>query len=67
MWPNFFRSLAAVIIGNAIYFGIMRYLPKFARHDSFRIDFGLIIDFWICLVIWGILAWIARYRLKRQS
>lgn len=67
MWPNFFRSLAAVIVGNAIYFGIMPYLPNSAQHNSFRIDFGLIIDFWICLVIWGFLSWISRYRRKLRD
>lgn len=48
------RSLAAVVIGNALYFfALLPHLPAQARHTAFRLDLGLIIDFWICLLVWG--------------
>lgn len=55
-WSNFLRSLAAVVIGNLIYlFVLMKYLPTLARHRGGHLDFGLIIDFWLCVAIWGVL------------
>ena len=59
---NFFISLAAVVSGNTIYFLIMRYLPPAAQHRSLRIlpDLGLLVDFWICLVLYGIIALLFR-------
>jgi hypothetical protein len=59
---NFFISLAAVVLGNAIYLLIMRYLPPAAQHHSLRIlpDLGLVVDFWICLVLWGVFSYLFR-------
>jgi len=51
---NFWRSLIAVLAGNAIYFGVERYLPLRAQHQLYQIDWGLAVDFWICLVCYGI-------------
>lgn len=50
---NFQRSLAAVLLGNLIYFALlMPVLPPVARHAislrTPRIDLGLVIDFVIC-------------------
>jgi len=55
MKQSFWRSLIAVLLGNAIYFGTMRYLPERARHHLFLIDWGVAVDFWICLVCYGLL------------
>ena len=59
---NFFISLAAVVLGNAIYFLIMPHLPPAAQHRSLRIlpDLGLVVDFWICLVLYGLLSLLFR-------
>ena len=59
---NFFISLAAVVLGNVIYFLIMPHLPVAAQHRSTRLlpDLGLLVDFWICLVIYGVIAFIFR-------
>jgi len=59
---NFWQSLIAVVVGNAIYFLLMPYMPLRARHTTFRFDFGLVVDFWICLVIYGLLALLKRGR-----
>lgn len=59
---NFFISLAAVILGNVIYFLIMPHLPPAAQHRSTRLlpDLGLLIDFWICLVVYGLIVFLLR-------
>ncbi len=55
---NFWRSFIAVVAGNAIYFSLERYLPERARHRPYAIDWGLAVDFWICLVCYGIVRFI---------
>jgi hypothetical protein len=52
---GFWRSLIAILAGNAIYFGIMKWLPPKAQHVPFQIDWGLAVDFWICVFCWGLL------------
>jgi uncharacterized membrane protein YedE/YeeE len=57
---NFQRSLAAVLLGNLIYFALlMPILPAFARHSvslrTPRIDLGLVIDFVICAALYVLL------------
>ncbi len=59
---NFVHALAAVLIGNAAYFLLARYLPPRARHAAFQIDLGMVVDFWICLVVLGLIKTIARWR-----
>jgi hypothetical protein len=60
MKRNFWRSLIAVLAGNALYFGVERFLPPRARHQPFQIDWGLAVDFWICLVCYGLVRLIRR-------
>ena len=52
---NFVQALIAVLAGNAIYFILIPYLPPGARHMPFHIDAGVVVDLWICLVVFGIL------------
>jgi hypothetical protein len=52
---SFWRSLIAVLAGNFIYLGIERYLPVAAQHQLYQIDWGLAVDFWICLVCYGLI------------
>lgn len=60
------KPLLAVIIGNTIYFLLlMRVLPPSARHGIARLDWGLVIDFWVCLVVYGLIELILRR--KRAS
>jgi hypothetical protein len=50
---NFQRSLAAILLGNLIYFAVlMPILPPVARHGLYRIDLGLVIDFVICVALY---------------
>jgi hypothetical protein len=59
---NFAHALIAVLAGNAVYFLLMPYLPSKARHVTFEIDLGLVVDFWFCLVAFGIVKAVARWR-----
>lgn len=54
MMVRFWRTLIAVVAGNLIYFSIARFLPVAAQHQPYRIDWGLAVDFWICLACYGI-------------
>ena len=51
---QFWRSLIAVVAGNAIYFSVERYLPPRAQHHIYQIDWGMAVDFWICVVCYGV-------------
>jgi cytosine/uracil/thiamine/allantoin permease len=64
---NFWQSLIAVVVGNAIYFLLMPRMPRLAQHTTFRFDLGLVVDFWICLVIYGLLELFQRRRRSRQD
>lgn len=59
---NFIHALIAVLAGNAAYYMLMPYLPPRARHVLFQIDLGLVVDFWFCLVIFGIVKTASRWR-----
>ena len=59
---NFVHALIAVLAGNAIYFLHRPYLPPAARHVAPRIDLGMVVDFWICLLVLGIIKTVAKRR-----
>jgi hypothetical protein len=57
------KQLAAVLIGNGLYFFVlMPHLPLAARHQPYRLDWGLLVDAWICLVIYGLIELVLRRR-----
>ena len=51
---SLWQSLVAVLAGNAIYFSVERFLPVRAQHQIYQIDWGLAVDFWMCLVCYGL-------------
>jgi len=55
MKANWWRSLAAVLAGNLIYLLAEKHLPPRAQHQPFAFDWGLLVDFWICLVCYGLI------------
>jgi hypothetical protein len=63
---NFIHALVAVLAGNAAYFLLVRYLPPAARHVPFRIDLGMVVDFWFCLVVFGMIKTIAGRRRRSE-
>ena len=64
---NFIHALMAVVAGNALYFGLARYLPARAHHVAFKIDLGTVVDFWFCLVAFGGIKTVAAWRRRTQS
>lgn len=59
------KQLAAIIIGNAVYFFVlMPHLPSQAQHQPDRLDLGLLVDFWICAVVYGLIELISTLRRK---
>jgi hypothetical protein len=52
---NLLQALCAVILGNVAYFFLEPSLPAAARHRLFQLDLGLVVDFWFCLVAYGLI------------
>jgi hypothetical protein len=48
------RQLIAVVVGNLIYLVVEPHLPLRGQHQLYKIDLGLAVDFWICLVCYGL-------------
>lgn len=57
---NFVQSLVAVLLGNLLYFLLMPHLPPAARHVH-KYDLGVVVDFWICLVIFGLIKTLTKW------
>lgn len=66
MAGNFLQALIAVVAGNAVYFLLLPYFPVAARHRTFHYDLGLVVDFWFCLVAFGIVKMVAQWRARRR-
>jgi uncharacterized membrane protein YdjX (TVP38/TMEM64 family) len=65
---NFWKSLVAIIVGNAIYFLLLSpNLPPSGRHRVNSIDLGLVIDFWVCLVVYGVIELVLRRKKQRKA
>lgn len=59
---NFVQALAAVVLGNVAYFLLVPTLPPIARHHRFHVDLGTLIDFWFCLVAYGLIRTARRWK-----
>lgn len=47
---------AAAILGNLIYyFSLAPHLPEFLRHTGFRVDLGTLVDFLVCVAVYGLI------------
>lgn len=48
--------LVAILLGNAIYyFSLVPYLPDSLRHQGFTIDGGVLVDFVVCVLVYGLI------------
>lgn len=48
--------LIAIALGNLIYyFSLMPHLPNFLLHQTFQIDAGILVDFVICVAVYGLI------------
>ncbi len=59
---NLLQALLAIILGNVVYFALIPSLPPAARHHPFHLDLGLILDFWFCLVAYGLIRTARKWR-----
>ena len=48
--------LAAILLGNAIYYlSLLPHLPDVLQHQGFQADLGLLIDFVVCVGVYGLI------------
>jgi hypothetical protein len=59
---NTLQALLAIILGNLVYFLLIPSLPPAARHRPFHLDLGIILDFWFCLVAYGLIRTARKWR-----
>jgi hypothetical protein len=59
---NFIQALCAIVLGNIAYFLLVPSFPPIARHRPLQPDLGLLIDFWFCLVAYGLIRTARRWR-----
>lgn len=52
------EALAAVLLGNVLYFAAAPHLPEVLQHEPFQIDAGLAVDFAICVLAYVAVRWI---------
>jgi hypothetical protein len=53
---KYLKYLLAILLGNGLYFALNPHLPPPARYDPSRIiDLGTVVDFWFCLLVYGLL------------
>jgi hypothetical protein len=45
----------------------MPYLPPAGRHRPNHLDWGLAVDFWVCVAIYGLIDLVARKLVKAPS
>jgi ABC-type uncharacterized transport system permease subunit len=55
MKRSIWQPLIAVLAGNVIYLSVERFLPSRVQHQLYQVDWGLAVDFCICLVCYGLL------------
>ncbi len=61
------KQTIAVVAGNLLYFFLLTpHLPVAGRHRAGRLDLGLIVDFWICVVMYGLVELVDR-RLRKTA
>jgi hypothetical protein len=49
------RYLIAIVLGNAIYFWLMPHLPPKVQHQPFQLDWGIAVNFVICVACYGVI------------
>jgi len=59
---NFLQALLAVVLGNLTYFLLAPSFPPVARHRLYHFDLGMVLDFWFCLVAYGLIRTARRWK-----
>ena len=66
MYRRLIKQAIAVVVGNLLYFFVlMPYLPPAGRHHPDKLDLGLVVDFWVCVVVYGVIELVDRRRRAR--
>ena len=66
MKARLLKQFAAVLLGSLFYFFLLEpRLPPAAQHQPFRLDWGILILAWICLIFYGLIELAFRIRKKR--
>lgn len=48
--------LVAILLGNLIYyFSLVPHLPEALRHEGFQLDWGMLLDFIVCVAVYGLI------------
>ena len=61
------RWLVIILLGNGFYFALFPYLPPAARHRRFQVDLGTLVDFWFCLIVFGVFELVAFLQGRRKK
>ena len=67
---KFMKFLIAILLGNAIYFTLSPYLPPAAQHAERSLGLGTVVDFWFCMLVFGLIelgAFLGRDRSKDRD
>jgi hypothetical protein len=58
---NLIQAFFAIILGNVVYFLLA---PAFhlPRHRPYQADWGLAVDFWFCVVAYGLIRTARRWK-----
>jgi hypothetical protein len=59
---NFLQALLAIILGNVVYFALLPSMPPAAQHHRFRLDLGTVVDFFFCVVAYGLIRTARKWR-----
>ena len=59
---NFLEALLAIILGNVVYFALVPSLPPAARHHPFHLDLGTLLDFFFCVVVYGLIRTVRKWQ-----
>ena len=59
---NFLQALLAIILGNVVYFALIPSLPPAAQHHRFQVDLGTLVDFFFCVVAYGLIRTARKWR-----
>jgi ABC-type uncharacterized transport system permease subunit len=58
---NLLQALCAIVLGNVAYFFLAPSLPL-PRHVPFQLDAGLVVDFFFCIVAYGLIRTARRWK-----
>jgi hypothetical protein len=58
------KYLAAILVGNLLYFSLSPYLPAAARHEAL-VDWGTFVDLLFCVFVYGLIE-LASFLIRRS-